>query len=420
MRDEALNTLKWKSLISVAGLTYALLFLFPIAGMLIKGWLTSIYNFLFLLGLFYLRKRTHPVSEQERAFLIICAVYFGVFILSSLVNGWGKPQTHYLGTELRFLLVIPIYLLVRAHPASWRWLLLGGLLAILFIFVQSCYEVYWQGRATSWGAYSKNIIGPFAALLGFWVLHLWRERASVYLKAAISIGFVLALFATALSGSRGAYIGFVAMFVGWLLLHLRRRWMFAVAILVLGLILIVYQKSIIVHDGVNRAITSFEVYMHDPDIAHSKIPMGSTEVHLEMWRAGKYFFPDHPILGVGPGNYQATAKKYAQSGKVNPAISLHGHPHNSFLEALYSKGLIGLISLLLLLYYPFYIMLKTRAQSPTSAELGMLHIIGLSAFSLFDASPILMNNYTSILLLGIAVFFSHHLNQLREKVAANA
>ena len=139
-----------------------------------------------------------------------------------------------------------------------------------------------------------------------------------------------------------------------------------------------------------------------------------------MWRAAKYFFPDHPILGVGPGNYQATAKRYAEEGKVNPAIAEHGHPHNSFLEALYSKGIIGLISLLLLLYYPFYVLFKTRQQARVSAGMGMIHIIGISGFSLFDASPILFNNYTSILLLGIAVFFSHHLNQLDHKAKVNA
>jgi O-antigen ligase len=183
------------------------------------------------------------------------------------------------------------------------------------------------------------------------------------------------------------------------------------------LIYVVYSMSPIVNTGVDKAVANFEKYMKNPDIAHSKILESSTAIHLEMWRAAKYFFPDHPILGVGPGNYQVTAKKYAQEGKVNPAIAKHGHPHNSYLEALYSKGIVGLISLLLLLYYPFYVMFKNRHRSRNSAGLGMLHIAGISAFSLFDASPILFNNYTSILLLGIAVFFSHHLNQIKQAEA---
>lgn len=411
---------KWRQWLTYERLTYLLLFLFPIAGMLVRGWLTSIYNFLFLIGLFYLHRRKQPLRKEERIFLWICAVYVTIFFLSALVNGWQPIQTRRLGTELRFWLVIPVYLLVREQLAGWRWYLYGGLLGIVFIFVQSYYEVHWEHLPTAWGAYSKNIIGPFAALLGFYVLYLWRERSGVILKVVIVLGFILALLSTALSGSRGAYVGFLAMAAGWFLLNIRWRWILVVALMLAGTLGLVYVKSTIVNSGVKRALSSFEIYMHNPDIAHAKFGLDSTEIHLEMWRAAKYFFPDHPLLGVGPGNYQATAKKYAAEGKVNPVIAQHGHPHNIFLEDLYSKGIIGLLSILLLLYYPFYILYKTRHRSPMSAGLGMLHIIGITGFSLFDASPILMNNYTSILLLGIAVFFSHHLNQIQEPEPVHA
>ncbi len=418
--DDSVKIAGWQRFTSFEALTYALLFLFPIGGMLVRGWLTNIFNLLFFLGLIYLRKRHQSLLMEERIFLVICGVYVGIFFLSGLANGWGPIQTHELGTELRFWMIIPIYLLVREQRNSQQWLLYGSLVGILFIFTQSVYEVHWQGLATSWGVYSKNIIGPFSVLLGFWILFLWDERNNMYWKALITIAFLLAVLATALSGSRGAYVGFIVTFISWLLFNIRMRWMLVSAILVIGLLALIYQKNTIVNHGVNKAISSFRVYMQDKDIVHSKITMDSTEIHLEMWRAARYFFPDHPILGVGPGNYQATAEKYAQEGKVNPAIAGHGHPHNSFLEALYSKGIIGLISLLLLLYYPFYILHKTRSQSRSSASLGMLHIIGISAFSLFDASPVLFNNYTSILLLGIAVFFSHHLNQMKVREPAHA
>ena len=404
-------------LLSFEQLTYALIFLFPIAGMLVRGWLTNIYNGLALLGLFYLSRRHQPLCKQERVYLLICTAYVAVYILSALVNGWGKMQTHELGTELRFWLVIPIYLLVREQPKSWRWLLYGSLIGIIFIFIQSYHEVFINGLSTSWGVYSKNIIGSFVVLMGFWVLFLWGKNKSIYLKLSIMIAFILAILAAALSGSRGAYVGFVVMFIAWLLLYFQARWISLLALLITMLVFVVYWVSPIVNNGVDNAVANFEKYMINHDKAHSKILDSSTAIHLEMWRAAKYFFPDHPILGVGPGNYQIAAKKYAQEGKVNPAIAKHGHPHNSFLEALYSKGVIGLISLLLLLYYPFYVMFKNRNQSRMSAGLGMLHIAGLSAFSMFDASPILFNNYTSILLLGIAVFFSHHLNQIRQAQA---
>jgi O-antigen ligase len=412
--------IKWRTYLTYEQLTYLLLFLFPIAGMLVPGWITNIYNLLFLVGLFYLRRRKQPLCKEDRIFLLICAIYVAIFFLSALVNGWEPIQTHRLGTELRFWMVIPIYLLVREQKDAWRWYLFGGLLGIVFIFTQSYYEVHWEHLSTAWGAYSKNIIGPFAALLGFYALYLWRSQASAFLKTAIVLCFLLAMLATAMSGSRGAYIGFIAMTITWSLFTMRKRWMVTFLLLAAVLAGVIYNHSVIVKSGVNRALNSFVVYFHTPDIVHADISDDSTEIHMEMWRAARYFFPDHPIFGVGPGNYHATAEKYAAEGKVNPAIAMHTHPHNIFLEDLYSKGIIGFISILLLLYYPFYILYKTRRRSPMSASLGMVHIIGISAFSLFDHSPITKNNYSSILLLGIALFFSHHLNRIQERESEHA
>jgi len=409
-----------QNFISYEKLNYLLLFLFPIAGMLVHGWLTNIFNLLFLLGLLYLSRRTESLHKEDRAFLYICAAYVSIYILSGIVNGWGPIQTHDLGTELRFWMIIPIYLLVRERHSSWRWLLLGCLLGIVFIFVQAYYEVYWLGKPTAWGAYSKNIIGPFSALLGFWVLFLWKQFSSYYQKAVIVLAFFLAMLATAMSGSRGAYVGFVVMLCVWLFMYIRLRYVLVAMILALGGITLIYQKVAIVHEGTNAAIAGFKAYMQEPDIASSKIVMRSTEIHLEMWRATKYFVSDYPVLGVGPGNYEITAQKYAREGKVNPVIGNYSHPHNIFLEALCSKGLVGLICLLLLIYYPFFVMFRTRKLSVDSANLGMLNIIGMTAFSMFDASPILYNNYVSILLLGIAVFFSHHLYQVRMKRSVHA
>ena len=293
-------------------MTYLLLFLFPIAGMLVRGWLTNIFNLLFLVSLFYLHKRDKPLHKEDKVYLGICAAYVGIYVLSSIVNGWGDIQTHDLGTEIRFLLIIPIYLMIREQPESWRWLLYGSLLGIVVIFIQACHEVYWQGKGMAWGVYSKNIIGPFAALMGFWILFLWQEQPYRLYRSLIIIVFVLAVLATALSGSRGAYVGLMFLVCGGLLIFIRTRWVFAAAVLAFFLLGLVYQNTPIVKQGINQAIDGARVYLSNPDIARSKKSLGSTELHMEMWRATQYFFSDHPIIGVGPGNYASAAKKYAQ------------------------------------------------------------------------------------------------------------
>lgn len=59
------------------------------------------------------------------------AIYFAVFVLTSVVNGWGTLQTKQTGVEIRFLLFIPVYLVIRQMPDGTKWLLSGAILAII-------------------------------------------------------------------------------------------------------------------------------------------------------------------------------------------------------------------------------------------------------------------------------------------------
>jgi len=76
-------------------LIYLLIFLFPIAGMSVRHWITNIFNLLVLIALFTLKKPRTALLKQEKIFLWICAAYFAMFIISSLINDWGKTQTYY-------------------------------------------------------------------------------------------------------------------------------------------------------------------------------------------------------------------------------------------------------------------------------------------------------------------------------------
>jgi O-antigen ligase len=63
------------------------------------------------------------------------------------------------------------------------------------------------------------------------------------------------------------------------------------------------------------------------------------------WQAGWYMFLDHPLLGVGAGNYPAAYEEYALPG-WREAL---GHAHNYYLNMAAETGLVGLVALVLLL-----------------------------------------------------------------------
>ncbi len=399
---------------------YLLIFLFPIAGMSVRSWISSIFVFLVLLGLFMLHKERDTLLNAEKIFLWVCAAYFTVFLVSSLANGWGAPQTRYLGTELRFLFIIPVYLLVRRYPDCSVWLLRGAIVGGFVLFAQAYYDVFVMNHGTALGVYSKNIIGPLAVLIAFWGLYyLWHNY---HLLKRWSVLFILlsvlaALVTAGLSGSRGGYVGFMVTALACVLFFSKPRWMLASLAAISLVAILFYQNSDIVKNRVDTATTEAQQYFQAEDHVVDSSSRTSTGVRLEMFRTGFLIIRDNPIVGIGPGNYNESMQTYIKQGKASPEIAAYSHPHNTFMEVASAKGLLGLITVLLLFYYPAYIFIKGYKQCKPTAILGLIHIVAISTFSLTDHSVVLMNNYVSVLLLGMVVFLSAHMRACKQHLS---
>ena len=128
-------------------LILGVVFLFPLAGTFVRHWISDLFVLLLLLSLFFHKKSNkNPMTNEEKVFLAGFLAYFVVFILTSLVNGWREEQTDWLLLELRFLAIIPIYLMLRDIPHVGRALLFGALLGIILTFCWSMYELYIMSR----------------------------------------------------------------------------------------------------------------------------------------------------------------------------------------------------------------------------------------------------------------------------------
>ena len=395
---------------------YIILFLFPIAGMSIRHWISTIFVLLALIGLFTLGKRRDALMKEEKIFLWICVAYMAAFIVSSLVNGWCKPQTHYLGTELRFLAVIPVFLLLRHYGDSAIWLLRGALVAGFVLAGQAIYDVFILKLPYANGVYSKNIIGPMGVLVVFWTLaYAWfyQKRLDKVMLGIIAASIVGALLTIGLSTSRGAYVGFVLTALACVLFLGRPKWMLMAATGSMIVAAMLYFNIGMVKYSVDNAYEETLAYVQAEDHVFDDSSSTSIGVRLEMWRLTRVFLRDHLVFGVGPGNYRKKMLDAAVDGEVSNEVINFENPHNAYLEALTSKGMLGLIALLLLLYYPAYIYIRDYKKHKATAVYGLIHIVAISAFSLTDHSVIVKNNYTSLVLLGLAIFLASHFKQRR-------
>lgn len=393
-------------------IVYLLIFLFPIAGMSVKHWISNIFNLLVLIALFTVRKPREPLLQQEKIFLWICAAYFAMFMVSSIFNGWEQAQTYYLGTELRFLMAIPLYILVRRYSDCNIWLLRGAIVGGFFLIGQAYYDLHILGNSLALGVYSKNLTGPVAVLIGYWgIYYLWRNfKAFKYSTRIFIFLSVIASFTTAaLAGSRGGYVGFIFTGLACILFFSKPRWLIANILALSVIILLLYQNSNVVSENINAATEEFQQYFQAEDQATNSISRTSTGIRLSMVKSGAILIQDNFLIGVGPGNYNKSIQAYIDKEQANPILSRYSNPHSSFLEVIIAKGILGLSTLLLLLYYPFYLFIKDYKKNKPTTVIGMIHIIGFSAFAITDHSVVVMNNYTSILLLGIIIFLSSHI-----------
>ncbi|MFQ5756463.1 MAG: hypothetical protein ACE5H7_10275, partial [Acidiferrobacterales bacterium] len=173
-----------------AKIIYAMLFMLPVAGISVRHWLSGSFLVLTLLSLPQLFRKRRGLTKEERVFLTICAAFFAVFVISALVNGWTDLQTRFLGREIRFLLIIPIYLMLRRYPEAGRWLLLGTVMGAFVILTHSLIDVLVLKKPFAEGAYSQLLLGPFAALLALWLLSAWRLEDNKYFRGLIPIAVV--------------------------------------------------------------------------------------------------------------------------------------------------------------------------------------------------------------------------------------
>jgi O-antigen ligase len=115
----------------------------------------------------------------------------------------------------------------------------------------------------------------------------------------------------------------------------------------------------------------------------------STAERLAHWIAGIHMYFDHPILGVGIGNYPDAYPPY----HITIFLDSLGHAHNYYINIAAEMGTIGLVVYLLFLFVIFFagtrIMqrinkkywrakaLPVQAQPPIQAPLGTQHKLAL-------------------------------------------
>ena len=297
-----------------------------------------------LLSLFALLLRTdnQPLSKLEKVMLLTWLSYPALIVLDFwLRTGWNWPAFQ---EPSRFILVLPIFLMVRRFGISQDALKWGVFVGALFAGVWALYQKQIIGVHRAFGGTSSLVhaFGDISLLLGFMSVALfqpnWSKNWGWGLIVLISLS--LGVFASLASGTKGGWISVPILCC--LMVSLARhptytKRFIVLAVIVTGAVLVWYFSPFI-QARVGNIPHEINVYFETNKVN------GSAGHRLALWHAALLIFIDNPLFGTGVNSYAVAKIPYIESGLVPSMISGDIGVHNQFFNALVELGLFGLIS----------------------------------------------------------------------------
>jgi O-antigen ligase len=379
-------------------------FLFLAIALIIPGGVSIGPVLLFVGSAALLRKLDRPRLEREDIALIsVLALYFMVGTLTNLVHG---AQLREYDSPARFLLAIPVLLLLRAFTPLPQFFWSGAVIGAISSGLYAAWQVFSLSGMRAEGHTNPIQFGNISLLLGILCLAGlgWAasQRRAAFWYVLMSCGIFFGLLGSVLSGSRGSWISLLVALPVAYFCHggsLTGRHMaacVATALLLFGVLKAA--PPLPMEERIGLAVTETQDYMH------SGTSTTSVGARLEMWRAGLLLIQDRPWLGWGKHGYVQQEDYLVQTGKIRLIPGEHNHLHNEYLDALVKRGLLGLAALLALYLVPLVLFARrvrddNRAVRPYAVA-GVLLIVCYMAFGLTQS---FLTHNNGVMMLGFTL-----------------
>ncbi|WP_419209055.1 O-antigen ligase family protein [Photobacterium leiognathi subsp. mandapamensis] len=338
-------------------------------------------------------------TTQVKWVLSSFSIYFLTYLASTLYYGGSFSE---IDMPSRFVLVLPIFLLLLLYPPKVNILTLGfiigsivaGIVAIIHIYYFHIPRAFWDAYKhvhPSLKGYMPIQAGNMAMTLGlisFTISTYYLSQKSWWKFTLSFIAALLGIYASFLSGTRGGWV-FLPIAIVYLAFSnhqfiSKKVVVFTIFILGVGLL------SLSQTQEVTKRIDSATYDLTQYQTGNEYTSLG---IRLELWKSAIYTTEQHPIIGAGYKGRETLREKWAHEDLVNAQVIknyLDSHSHNQFLEDLSVRGIIGLAALLAIFIIPLSIFIKNHrvTNSPQQKminQCGAISVIMMIGYCLSQA-----------------------------------
>ncbi|HEX2954931.1 MAG TPA: O-antigen ligase [Bacillota bacterium] len=272
--------------------------------------------------------------QIEKRFIVVIGVFFLTLLVSSIFA--YKPSVGIKTIWKHFCHMLPLFLAVPFLKTRRQMMSVLILMAVS-IGIADGYAI-WQGayehlRAKGFSANQMIFAGYLTLMIPILaVISLNLRPLELKAKICFITISVLSLVALIYKGTRGALLAVAVALILYAMMRVQsKKWKMAGVITVF----IIFGIVIALFPQVQSRFSTL-----------SNIRQSSDYERILIWRGAWRMFLDHPLTGVGPGNFKTLYRERYISAEA--FMRKCPHAHNNFLQFLAEGGILGFAGFMLL------------------------------------------------------------------------
>ncbi|WP_138120773.1 O-antigen ligase family protein [Bathymodiolus heckerae thiotrophic gill symbiont] len=342
------------------------------------------------------------LSKKEK--ILICSLLLlPIVIIFDVIL--RDLRFHYLDYYTRFILVILVFFTLRTIKVSLAPLMIGILVGAIGAGMLALYQKYHlnlhdiQGYVMQINFGNISILLGVMSLAGLFMVNSVGYKKSFYIITLLA--FIMGITGSLLSGTRGGWIA-IPFFIGLFIMFspLSKAYKIIGSIILILALILVYYSNDYIQSRVDSVYKNTQAYYN----SNSDESVTSTGRRLVEWKAGWLMFIEHPIFGIGSGEYKQALKEKIDAGEVRK-IDLVGHAHNEALQIMVITGIIGLFAYLSLYAgaaYFFYTSL-VKSHNTRVKYLSFLGVMIVGDFFIFGLTNYSFGHNMMVLFFAVMV-----------------